>query len=461
MTLQEQTPTKIFICYSHNDAKWLGRLKIHLKPLVREQEIDVWDDTRIVPGSIWQEDIEESIRTAKVAILLISADFLASDFIATTELPSLLQAAEAKGLNIIPVIISPTDFQHHQRLSKFQAVNDPQRPLINLKKGEQESVWVKVIDSVKRSLVTSGESAEPQVSEQATHHTINNEPFKENNQLAPASSKHVPHNESQQENDRRIKAKQTNERENASYSTRKYKIIGIAIITSVAIVAITLLATYYWGNSQDPEQQVQIDKADVYLDLTSSWKELTEAERKGEMPLSKAILHVNFLARKYDEGAALSHRLGTSSALQQPFEWRSDPLHKIEAKQDARKCSPEVRLSYMLYFDIKDEPINAPFRLSYEIDFWNAHNGQTGDWHAFYVSKQTKMLVFKISFPKNKPYTGIKFLLAEGLECNSPFSDFNNPEVQEGIDENTGARTVTWTIRSPETHWIYRMQWTW
>src|SRR5688500_11227897 len=131
--------TKIFICYSHTDEKWLDRLMIHLRPLVREGEISAWNDKLITPGEWWKKAINESISSAKVAILLVSADFLASEFIATTELPNLLRAAKTDGLRIIPIIISPSQFQQHQILSEIQALNDPRRPLIGLRKAEQEN----------------------------------------------------------------------------------------------------------------------------------------------------------------------------------------------------------------------------------------------------------------------------------------------------------------------------------
>ena len=46
----EQPSTPVFVCYSHEDKKWLKRLQVHLKPMVRDGDIDLWDDTRIQPG---------------------------------------------------------------------------------------------------------------------------------------------------------------------------------------------------------------------------------------------------------------------------------------------------------------------------------------------------------------------------------------------------------------------------
>ena len=133
--------TKVFISYSHADREWLERLKRHLKPLVREGRLDCWDDTHIRPGDDWQQEIRNALDTAQVAVLLISADFFASDFIDETELPPLLDAARAKGVRILPVIISASQFDWNSSLSRFQAINPPDRPLAKMTLAEQEDVF--------------------------------------------------------------------------------------------------------------------------------------------------------------------------------------------------------------------------------------------------------------------------------------------------------------------------------
>ncbi len=139
---------KVFISYSHRDKQWLERLQVHLKPLERAGVVDPWDDTRIAPGSNWQEEIRQALAATKVAVLLISADFLASDYIAEHELPPLLEAAERDGAIILPVIVSPCLFRETLELARFQAVNDPTRPLVDLPPGEQEQVFLKVARTI-------------------------------------------------------------------------------------------------------------------------------------------------------------------------------------------------------------------------------------------------------------------------------------------------------------------------
>ncbi len=101
----------------------------------------VWNDTRIKSGSLWRDEITQAINAARVAVLLVSADFLASDFIRGSELPPLLKAAEQDQALILPVILSPCLFSR-SNLGKFQSVNDPRRSLSSLPEHEQEQVLV-------------------------------------------------------------------------------------------------------------------------------------------------------------------------------------------------------------------------------------------------------------------------------------------------------------------------------
>jgi hypothetical protein len=148
----------VFVSYSHADARWLTGMRAHLKPLERRGVIALWDDTKIKPGTHWREEIQSALESAKVAVLLVSADFLASDFIATNELPPLLNAAKERGTLILALIVRPCRFEKTE-LARFQAVNPPSKPLSAISSSRREDWYVKLSGIIEDALVSS--SSEP------------------------------------------------------------------------------------------------------------------------------------------------------------------------------------------------------------------------------------------------------------------------------------------------------------
>lgn len=147
-----ESKKSIFVSYSHEDYKYLERLKVHLKPFEKSGLIDVWSDTKIKAGEKWKEKIEIALEKSAIAILLVSADFLASDFIVDNELPPLLKAAESEGKIILPVILKPCRFSRNKNLSKFQAINNPKMPLSKMDENTREETYVKIADFIDDSL---------------------------------------------------------------------------------------------------------------------------------------------------------------------------------------------------------------------------------------------------------------------------------------------------------------------
>lgn len=135
---------RVFVSYSHKDKRWLDQLRIHLRPLERDNLVDVWDDTRVRAGSDWRKEIAHAIREARAAVLLITADFLASEFITTDELPRLLLAAERGGTVVLPVIVGASQFENIPTLARFQAANSPSNPLNGMRTPERERVFVEL-----------------------------------------------------------------------------------------------------------------------------------------------------------------------------------------------------------------------------------------------------------------------------------------------------------------------------
>jgi hypothetical protein len=151
------TATTLFISYSHKNERWLKRLLVHLKPLHLDREIDVWSDKRLKPGDDWTREIEAALARSEVAVLLVSADFLASDFIVAVELPSLLQLAERQSCKVIPIIVGSCLFSSIQDLQRFQAINSPGNPLERMKRAQAEEALTQVASVIKGYLSDRGE----------------------------------------------------------------------------------------------------------------------------------------------------------------------------------------------------------------------------------------------------------------------------------------------------------------
>ncbi len=147
----EAQKSGLFISYSHKDKEWLNRVQTHLKVLNHQNdiELDVWDDTKILAGEKWKEEIAKALKNAKVAVLIISTDFLASDFIQSSELPDLLNNANDNGTKLLSLIVKPCRFKHQAGLKDLQALNDPSTPLSKMSDSDQEEILVKLTDRIE------------------------------------------------------------------------------------------------------------------------------------------------------------------------------------------------------------------------------------------------------------------------------------------------------------------------
>lgn len=140
-------PPRLFLSFSNQDREWADRLRGILE---KHYAFPIWEDFRIEPGSSWREKIEETLANTSMAVVLVSADYLASTFFMEAELP-LLQAAAQSGLGIGWVLLRPCVWEEAP-FASWQALLSTTRPLASLEPAEQEVALLKIAGSIEAIL---------------------------------------------------------------------------------------------------------------------------------------------------------------------------------------------------------------------------------------------------------------------------------------------------------------------
>jgi len=122
------TAKKVFISYSHKDEDAMKELDKFLGPLERKGEISIWTDRKILPGQNWQAEIMRELESADLTLLLVSANFLHSDFINNEEIPRAFHRMNEHGKPVIPIILNFCMWDHTD-LKHLQATPKDGRPI--------------------------------------------------------------------------------------------------------------------------------------------------------------------------------------------------------------------------------------------------------------------------------------------------------------------------------------------
>lgn len=146
-------PRKVFISYSHKDKRWLEKLRTLLVPSVESKTMFLWDDSMIKPGEDWKKKVETALASARVALLLVSPDFLASRFISQYELPPLLDAAKKKGIKILWIYLRASDYKR-TAIAKYQAAHDVAKPLKALNSAKQDQELLNIVEKINEAAST-------------------------------------------------------------------------------------------------------------------------------------------------------------------------------------------------------------------------------------------------------------------------------------------------------------------
>ena len=119
---------EVFYSYSHKDERLRDKLQTHLSLLKRQGFIAEWHDRRIAASDEWAGQIDEHLSTAKIILLLISPDFLASDYCYDLEMTRALERHDAGEARVIPIILRSVDWREAP-FAKLQALPKDGKPV--------------------------------------------------------------------------------------------------------------------------------------------------------------------------------------------------------------------------------------------------------------------------------------------------------------------------------------------
>ena len=129
-------PLKIFLSYAHEDEIHRETLGKHLRELAREGLVDIWHDRMITGGREWAGVIDAALKSADIVLLLISADFLDSDYCNDKELTEALRMHDGGTARVVPVILRSSDWEH-SKFARLNALPPDGRPIVEAEHPDQ------------------------------------------------------------------------------------------------------------------------------------------------------------------------------------------------------------------------------------------------------------------------------------------------------------------------------------
>lgn len=140
-------PSLVFIDCAWEDRQWLQRLLTHLRPFQREGRFEAWSELlSLDAGCDAALVVAEAIDKASIAILLISANYLACDAAALQRLPRMRSLRRHGRLTILPIVLGPCAYSQTGTLQDIQPLNDPSAPLLALAYHDQERELARVAE---------------------------------------------------------------------------------------------------------------------------------------------------------------------------------------------------------------------------------------------------------------------------------------------------------------------------
>jgi hypothetical protein len=142
-------PIHIFYSYAQEDESLLKELEKHLSALKRQGYINAWDKRNISAGREWLYEVNNNLNTADIVLLIVSADFLASEYHHGIEMQQALARHEANNARVIPIILRPVDWTG-EPFSHLQALPTGSKPVIGRAWHNQDEAFTDIAQGIRK-----------------------------------------------------------------------------------------------------------------------------------------------------------------------------------------------------------------------------------------------------------------------------------------------------------------------
>ncbi len=139
----------VFLSYSHKDELLRKELLVHLAVLQRAGMIESWHDRRIGPGQDWNQEVHKHLEKSHIILLLVSPDFLASDYIWNNELMRAMERDLSHEAVVIPVILRPCDWKRTP-FARLQALPLHASPVTSW--ADRDAAWLDVTEGIHNAI---------------------------------------------------------------------------------------------------------------------------------------------------------------------------------------------------------------------------------------------------------------------------------------------------------------------
>src|SRR5256714_5953688 len=149
MAAKQGKIVEIFFSYAHEDETWRNTLEKHLNNMKRQRLITGWNDRNISAGQEWAHEIDRRLQTARIILLLISADFMASDYCYSVEVKRAMERHHKGEARVIPIILRPCD-RKGAPFEKLQALPTDAQPITSWR--DQDEAFLNIVDGIRQAI---------------------------------------------------------------------------------------------------------------------------------------------------------------------------------------------------------------------------------------------------------------------------------------------------------------------